>query len=462
MEIPIARTRGNQSALKRHMRLRSATALVIANMIGAGIFTTTGFQAADLRHPLFIFVLWVIGGTLALLGALCYAELGAMMPRAGAEYVYLRETYGPAVGFMSAFVSLVAGFSAPIAAATKSFVIYLAHFFPVLAEDPTVGGVVAVIDLIAVGLVWLLVAIHVRAVQSGTGFNDFMTVFKVGGIVAILLAAVSIGRGDVSNLVTVSPSFQELSKTDTLAAFGTSLIFVMFCFSGWNAAAYVASEMEHPQRDLPRALVLGTATVLLLYLGLNAVYFYGASVDELAGQVEVGLVASRSLFGTTGVSMVTIVLCVSILASASAMTLVGPRVYYALGKDFTPFALLARTRWTGAPAVALVIQGIVTSAIIFSGRVDQIQQYAGFTLTLFASLAVSCVIVLRVRSPEIDRPFRAWGYPVSPILFLAVSGWMMFWAFQGRPVESVLSFITVLVGGLVFALFLRRGKSGGR
>ena len=462
METPIAPTRGNQSALKRHMRLRSAAALVIANMIGAGIFTTTGFQAADLRHPLFIFVLWVIGGTLALLGALCYAELGAMMPRAGAEYVYLRETYGPAVGFMSAWVSLVAGFSAPIASATKSFVIYLAHFFPVLAEDPTVGGVVAVIDLIALGLVLLLVAIHVRAVRSGTGFNDFMTVFKVGGIVLIILAEVSIGRGDVSNLITVSPSFQELSRTDTLAGFGTSLIFVMFCFSGWNAAAYVASEMEHPQRDLPRALLVGTATVLALYLGLNAVYFYGASVDELAGQVEVGLVASRSLFGPTGVSMVTIVLCASILASSSAMTLVGPRVYYALGKSFTPFAFLARTRRSGAPAVALIIQGIVTSIIILSGRVDQIQQYVGFTLTLFASLAVSCVIVLRVRSPEIERPFRAWGYPISPVLFLAMSGWMMYWAFQGRPVESTLSLVTVLVGGLIFALFVRRGSSGGR
>ena len=437
-------------------------ALVIANMIGAGIFTTTGFQAADIRHPMFIFVLWVIGGVLALLGALCYAELGAMMPRAGAEYVYLRETYGPAVGFMSAFVSLVAGLSAPIAAATKSFVIYLGHFSPFLAEDPTVGGVVAVIDLIAVGLVWLLVGIHLRAVRSGTGFNDFMTVFKVGGIVAILLAAASIGRGDVSNLVTVSPSFQALSRTDTLAAFGTSLIFVMFCFSGWNAAAYVAAEMEHPQRDLPRALLLGTATVLLLYLGLNAVYFYGANVDELAGQVDVGLVASRTLFGTTGVSMVTIVLCASILASASAMTLVGPRVYYALGKDFAPFSFLARTRRSGAPAVALIIQGIVTSVIILSGRVDQIQQYAGFTLTLFASLAVSCVIVLRVRSPGLNRPFRAWGYPISPILFLAVSGWMMFWAFQGRPVESVLSFATVLVGGLLFTLFVRRGSSSAR
>ena len=442
------------------MRLRSATALVIANMIGAGIFTTTGFQAADLRHPVFIFVLWVIGGTLALLGALCYAELGAMMPRAGAEYVYLRETYGPAVGFMSAFVSLVAGFSAPVAAALKSFVIYLGHFFPFLAEDATVGGVVAVVDLFAVGLVWLLVGIHIRAVQSGTGFNDFMTVFKVGGIVAIILAAASIGTGDASNLITVSPSFEELSQTDTLAAFGTSLIFVMFCFSGWNAAAYVASEMDYPQRDLPRALLFGTVTVLVLYLGLNAVYFYGASVDQLAGEVEVGLVASRSLFGPTGVSMVTIVLCASILASASAMTLVGPRVYYALGKDFKPFSFLSRTRQTGAPAVALVIQGIVTSIIIFSGRVDQIQQYAGFTLTLFASLAVSCVIVLRVRKPKMARPFRAWGYPLSPVLFLAVSGWIMYWAYQGRPLESTLSFATVLVGGLIFAVFARLGKSG--
>ncbi len=458
----IEATREGHSTLTRHMRLRSATALVIANMIGAGIFTTTGFQAADLGHPLIIFVLWVIGGILALLGALCYAELGAMMPHAGGEYVYLRDTYGPAIGFMSAFVSLVAGFSAAIAAATKSFVIYLGQFFPVLAADPSLGGGLALVDLVAVTVTWLLIGIHLRAVRKGTGFNDFMTVFKVAGIVAILLAAASIGRGDVANLVTVSPSFQELSPTDTLAAFGTSLIFVMFCFSGWNAAAYVASEMEHPQRDLPRSLLMGTATVLILYLGLNAVYFYGASVDQLAGQVEVGLVSSRTLFGDSGVNLVTIVLCASILASASAMTLAGPRVYYALGKDFTPFALLSRTRGSGAPAVALVTQGIVTSIIILSGRVDQIQQYAGFTLTLFASLAVSCVIVLRVRRPELKRPFRAWGYPLSPLLFLAVSVWMMYWAFQGRPVESFLSLLTVLLGGLIFAALVSRKEPGRR
>jgi APA family basic amino acid/polyamine antiporter len=434
------------------MRLRSAVALVVANMIGAGIFTTTGFQAADLRHPGFIFALWIVGGVLALLGALCYAELGAMMPEAGGEYVYLRETYGPAFGFMSAFVSFTAGFSAPIAAATESFVIYLGHFVPFLSEGRMLALGIGVVDLVAVGIVWLLVWIHLRSVRQGTGFNDLMTALKVGGIVAILVAAAAVGGGDTANLVTPSPAFAEIERPEFFAALGTSLIFVMFCFAGWNAAAYVAGEMENPQRDLPRALLLGTTVVLVLYLGLNAVYFYGASVDQLAGEVEVGLVASRTLFGDSGVDLVTIVLCASILASASAMTLAGPRVYYALGKDFRLFAPLARMRSTGAPAVALVAQGVVTSLIILSGRVDQIQQYAGFTISLFAGLAVSCVIVLRIRRPDAERPFRAWGYPLSPVLFIAISAWMMFWAFQGRPLESTLALLTVLAGGIIFAV----------
>ena len=440
------------------MRMRSATALVIANMIGAGIFTTTGFQAGDLGHPGIVLILWIVGGSLALLGALCYAELGAMMPHAGGEYVYLRETYGSAFGFMSAFVSLTAGFSAAIAAATESFTVYLGHFIPFLTEQQLLIGPIGIIDLVAVGVVWLLVIIHMGAVRSGTGFNDFMTVFKVAGIAAILLAAAAFGTGDIGNLTAVSSRFAEMSRTDTFSAFGTSLIFVMFTFSGWNAAAYVAGEMKDPQKDLPKALMLGTVTVLILYLGLNVVYFYGANVDELAGQVEVGLVASRTLFGEWGVGLVTLVLCVSILASASAMTLAGPRVYYALGKDFTPFKVLSRTRSSGAPVIALVTQGVVTSIIILSGRVDQIQQYAGFTLSLFASLAVSCVIVLRVRLPNAERPFKAWAYPLSPVLFLAVSVWMMYWALQGRPVESTLSLLTVILGGIIFAVSVSKKR----
>ncbi len=437
--------------LIRGIGLRSATALVIANIIGAGIFTSTGFQAGALGHPGYIFLLWIVGGILAFCGALCYAELGAAMPRAGAEYVYLKETYGLPFGFMSAFVSLFAGFAAPIASALKSLVRYLTLFFPVLASEPILWGFVNVNDWVAVCLAWILVAIHSRGIRSGIRFNDWITLFKLVGIILIIVAAAAIGKGHVSNLSYVSPAYGAMGLADKLGAFANSLIFVMFCYSGWNASAYVAGEIKAPQKNLPRSLMLGTLIVILLYLGLNAVYFYGANVDALANKVEVGLIAASALFGKAGAVLVTAVLSISLVASASAMTIAGPRVYYALGRDFSPFRLFSRTSTTtGAPAASLLLQGAITSVMILSGRVDQIQQYVGFTLTLFASIAISCVIVLRFRRPQMARPFRAWGYPVTPVLFLAVSAWALIWNFRGRPLESILSLVTVLLGGAIF------------
>ena len=445
------------SGLRKSFRFRSAAALVVANIIGAGIFTTTGFQAADLGHPGWILGLWVMGGVLALAGALCYAELGAAMPEAGGEYVYLRETFGPLVSFMSAFVSLVAGFSAPIAAASKALVGYLSHFFPRLHESRELLSITHQ-DWLAIGLVWLLVAVHTRG-SRGIDMNDLLTLLKVLGIGAILLGAVVWGNGQVENLTHISSSYESLDRGGLLAALGTSLIFVSFCYTGWNAAGYIAAEMEFPQRDLPRALVLGTVFVTLLYLGLNLVYLYGASVDELAGQVEVGIVAGNQLFGATGTSFITVVLACSIFASMSAMTIAGPRVYYAFGRDFEPARTLTLLQpKTRAPWVSLLLQGVVTSLIIVTGTVDQIQQYAGFTLTLFTSLAVASVIILRLRRPELERPFRTWGYPLTPLLFLTVSAWTMVWAFRGRPVESSLALLTVVVGGLVFVLLRHRAS----
>jgi APA family basic amino acid/polyamine antiporter len=436
--------------LHRYIGLRSAVALVVANVIGGGIFTTTGFQAADLGHPGWIFALWIAGGVLALCGALCYAELGAATPGAGAEYVYLRDSYGRAAGFMSAVVSLVAGFSAPIAAAAKSFARYLVHFFPSLEQEtPLVLGVSAN-DLVALALVWTLVAVQLRGARAAMRFGDWLTVFKVAGLVAIVLSAFALGRGSLSNWTVVSPAYAGLSGAGLSGALGTSLVFVMFCYSGWKASAYVASEFEDPQRDLPRGLLIGTGIVVALYLAINAVYFYGADVSELAGVVEVGLVASRRLFGPLGTSLVTVVLLVSLLASASAMTIAGPRVYFALGSDYARFAFLARATSSGAPRTALLVQGVVASAILLLGRVDQIQQYSGFTLTLFASLAVSCVILRRIRRPELPRPFEVVAYPATPLLFLGVSLWMMYWALQGRPLESLLALATVAGAGLLF------------
>lgn len=460
-EEPSGRLAGGRAhaELKRDVGVVAAAAIVVANMIGAGIFTTTGFQAEALGDPRLIYALWVVGGGLALCGALCFAELGAAIPKAGGEYQYLREAFGGSFAFMSALVSLTAGFSAPIASAAKSLFHYLAHLLPVFASDAYRVGTLSLADCAGVALVWLVVAIHARRNAVGLGFMSALTALKVGGIVLLILAAVAVGKGSVASLTAPAPASEARSLADTLAALGTSLVFVMFCYSGWNGASYLAGELRHPGRDLPRALVLGTALVIAAYLGLNLVYFYGAGVSELAGKVEVALVAAENLFGPAATLAVTLVLCVSLLAATSAMTIVGPRVYYAVGRDFPPLAFLARVNpRTGVPSTALVIQGVVASSFIVLGRVDQIQQYAGFTLSLFATLAVASVIVLRIRRPDLPRPFRVPGYPLVPLAFIGVSMWMMLWAFQGRPVESTLGLLTVGIGGLTHPLFRSRTR----
>ncbi len=446
------------TGLARFITLRSAIGLVVANMIGAGIFTTTGFQAADLGHPGLIYLLWIIGGCLAFCGALCFAELGAMMPRAGAEYVYIRESYGNALAFVSAFVALIAGFSAPIAAASKSFIVYLGYFAAPLRENPAFLHI-ELVDLCAIATVWALVVIHCSGARAGIRFSDSVTAFKVVGILVIIAAALFWGEGNSAWIFQKATDYDTKSATDLATVTATSLIFVTFCYLGWNGSAYVASEMKEPQTTLPRSLLIGTGIVTCFYLALNIIYFYGAGVDGLAGQLNVGTVAAENLFGPHGVTLVALVLCVSILASASAMTVAGSRVYFAFGKDSKPLRWLSiSSPNTGSPWPSLVLQGAVVSIIILSGRVDQILQYAGFTLTLFSSIAVSCVIALRIKEPDMPRPFKVWGYPFTPLIFIGASVWTMIWAFRGRPVESSLALFTVAIGGLVFWMIGGRTK----
>lgn len=433
--------------------LHSATALVVANIIGAGIFTTTGFQAAALGHPGLILLLWVVGGILAWCGAMCYAELGAMMPSAGAEYAYLRRTYGPAFGFMSACVSLIAGFSAAIAAALKALVRYVSALVPDLTVDTQVWLGWTLEDGLAILLVWMLVAVHASSLRAGFGFNNLVTLAKVAGITGILLAGFVLGDGSYGHLWVVSDRFRQQSTVDLFAAFSVSLIFVSFCYTGWNAAAYIGHEIDTPQRNLPRALFIGTLLVTVFYLALNVLYFYGADVDRLAGVPGVGLVAAEQLFGPQGVKATVLVLAISIFASASAMTIAGPRVYYALGNDHARLRWLARTRGDSTlPVNALLLQGVVTTLLILSASIDQIIQYAGFTLALFSSLAVSCVLVLRHRLPDLYRPFKVIGYPLTPLLFLTVNTWIMVWSLVGEYWRQSLAALATV--GLAAAVFL--------
>lgn len=301
----------------------------------------------------------------------------------GAEYVYLRESFGYTVAFMSAVVSLVAGFSAPIAAVLKSLVRYLTHFIPQLDQELAIAGIVSLNDLIAVGLAWVLVLIHLRGLKGGIGFNDVVTALKILGIVLLLAAAAFYGEGDLGHLSVVGPSFEDMTLPDRMGAFATSLVFVMFCYAGYNAACYMASEVKDPQRVLPRAILGGTVVVILLYLGLNLFYFYGADVSELAGKVEVGLVAAKHLFGTVGTGAVTVLLIITLLSAASAMTVAGPRVTYAMGKDFPVFSALCRVSpGRGVPSVALVLQGAV---VIMTGGISSHAGVSWRTMSLLGS-----------------------------------------------------------------------------
>jgi APA family basic amino acid/polyamine antiporter len=420
-------------SLSREITIATGTAVVVANVIGSGIFTTSGFIARDLGTPFWFLGVWVIGGMLALAGALSYSEMGAAMPEAGGEYVYLREAYGPLVGYLSGWTSFFIGFSGAIAAACIGFVAYLHHFFPGLEPEKATGKAAALAAL------WALTAAHVAGVGPGSLLQRILTAGKVAAIGGLIAAGALLGKGQAAHFSSSGPAAGSVA---------VSLIFVLYSYSGWNAAAYLAGEMRDPQRSVPRSLLLGTAMVILLYVGLNALYLYALPIPEMSGVLAIGERASVALFGPAATSVVSAILALSILASASAMVFAGPRVYYAMARDSVfPPALGAIHPSFGTPARAIFLQSLWTSVlIIFSRAFEQLVIYTGFALSVFAALAVAALIVLRVRRPDAPRPFRVPLYPWLPAAYVAMSAWIAVYSVRGRPKETLYGVLTVLAG----------------
>ncbi|MBL9013815.1 MAG: amino acid permease [Myxococcales bacterium] len=449
---------------KRRLGLIVTAAIVIANMIGTGVFTSTGFQAAALHDPPTILLAWVVGGVLALCGAAAYAELGSLMPRAGGEYVYLREAYHPAVGFMSGWVSLTAGFSAPIAVAAIAFSRYLAKLFPALHGEPwlatklDVGFTSASLHFgpeqaIAILLIIAITALHSTDTRLGAKVQAGFTIAKVALIVLFILGGVLLGRGDWSNLASQSGGFANVGTM----AFATALIYVSFAYSGWNAAAYIANEVERPERTLPRALMLGTGIVMALYVLLNIVFFYAVPSDVLAEPVfEVGDAAAKALFGSAAGNIVTAVIAIALVSSVSAMIMAGPRVYAAMAVDRALPHQLAHHNRRGVPLTAVITQGVLASLFCVIGDPDVLIRFVGFTLAIFAALTVSAVFVMRRRG--LQSAYRTWGYPVTPILFIAMSAWIAVSQVRAQPKESAIIAAVLLAGALFYVLFVR-GKA---
>jgi APA family basic amino acid/polyamine antiporter len=421
----------------RRIRTPTAALVVVASMVGTGVFTTTGLLLRDLGSPAAVLAAWAVGGLLAVCGALSYAELAAALPRNGGEYQLLGRIYHPAVGFAAGIVSLVVGFSAPLAASALAFGHYLA------AVVPGIAPVTA-----AVALVVLAAALHGVHVRLGVRVQAAATLLELALVVAFLLAGSA--RGDPTRLAA---SHLPVAGVGPFAA---ALVYVSFAYSGWNGAVYLAGEVRSPSRGLPLALVAGTATVAVLYVALNVAFLSAAPAKELVGVVDVAHVAAARLLGPGAGRLVSALIALCLASSVSAMLLAGPRVAQAMGVDHPALSLLARRTRHGGPAFAMAFQAALAVVLLTTASFGALLAYVGFTLSVVTTLAVLGVVVLRWREPALPRPYRTWGYPGTPLLFAGLSTWMVAHAVREKPAASWAGIATLLIAAGGYALVGRR------
>ena len=420
-------------------RHTTVTAIVIANMIGTGVFTSLGFQLLDIRSGFVLLLLWAVGGLVALCGAMTYAELGAALPRSGGEYNFLSRIFHPVAGFVSGWVSATIGFAAPTALAAMTFSAYATHSW---ANEPDAW----VEKAIAIGLVIILTFVHTSSRRNSGGLQSFFTVMKIAAIVVFCVLALMFV--DLPQPVAFLPTAGDTALI-TSAAFAVALIYVSYAYSGWNAATYLSSELEDPQRNLPRILFIGTALVTLLYIALNYVFLRVAPMDAMSGQLEVGFIAAEFAFGERGGQFAGLALATLLISTVSAMTLAGPRVLQVIGEDFAPLRRLATTNADGLPYVAITTQSVLTIVFILTGSFESILVFAGFTLALNSFVTVAGIFWLRYSQPDLPRPYRTFAYPVTPIIYLLLMGWTLAFVLISRPTEAWFG-VALIASGVVF------------
>ncbi|MBO3463347.1 amino acid permease [Aetokthonos hydrillicola Thurmond2011] len=424
----------------KSINLFTATCIVVANMIGTGVFTSLGFQVVDIKSGFVILFLWLVGGIFALCGALAYGELGAAMPRNGGEYYYLSRIYHPVIGFLSGWVSVTVGFAAPIAVAAMSLGQYFTAVFPLFS--PTA---IALLVVIAVSL------IHTRNLQFGSSFQYMFTLLKVLLILVLVFCGFYLAEPQKLGFL---PSTTDVSAIFS-SPFAVSLVYVIYSYSGWNAAVYLANEVEKPEKNVPRALITGTLIVMGLYLLLNLMFLYTTPLEQLAGKLEVGYIAANYIFGANGAKIIGLLISVGLISSISSMVLAGSRVSQVIGEDIGLFKLLAKKNAQGIPNYAILFQLCLVIVLLITSSFESVITYLGFTLTFSSFLTVLGVFVFRFKYSDIPSTYRTWGYPVTPIIFLVISLWMLVFIFSAKPLESLAGFLTLGLG-LIIYFFAKR------
>ena len=421
---------------------RTATAIIIANMVGVGVFTTLGLQLVEIHSLFAVMMLWVIGGIAALCGALSYAELGASLPRSGGEYTFLSEAYHPAAGFVSGWVSATIGFAAPTAAVALAFAKYSEAILPFeLADDSK--------KIIACGLVIILAVLHAFSRRVSGQTQTIFTAIKLIVIAAFIFAAFTLTN--MPQPLDLIPSQEDFSVMKT-TSFGEALILAAFAYTGWNAATYISGEMANPQQDLPRVLLTGTGLVTVLYVFLNLAFLYAAPVDALRNQVDIGYIAADRIFGDTGGRIVGGMLTLLLISTVSAMTLAGPRALQAVGQDYTVMGWLAKSTKEGVPWFAIAFQSAIAVLFILTSSFKTILVFAGSMLAFNSLLAIFGLFLLRWRQPDLPRPYKTWGYPFVPLIYLIITAVTLVFVVFENPKAALGGLGLIVLGLLVWAL----------
>ena len=446
--------------LDRRLGPIDAAAIVVSNVIGGGIFFVPIIVAQMVPSGGAILWVWLLGGALAFAGAMAYAELSALRPRAGGEYVYLREAFGPLAAFLTGWTSFVAGFSGAIAASALAVADYVGRFVPAAADAtpiftvplPFVPLVVSPKALVALVPIVVLSLIHIRGLGPGRIVQNALAGLKAGALTLIIAVGFMMASGNSGP----GPTTTGLPVSGMLLA----LVPIMFTYSGWNAAVYVAEEVRNPGRNVPLALGLGTVTVIVIYVALNGLYLHvlgAAQLAALPGRL-LDVVAER-LFGVAAANAIAVFTIVSLSASISAMTLAGPRVYYAMAQDglFLKSASRVHPRFH-TPAFAIVAQSLWTAVLVLSGSLSQLVSYTGFAVILFSAIAVASLFVIRRRSPDAPRPFRAWGYPWAPAIFVLAGSFMVVNEMIRNGRTAIAGVAVIAAGVPVYFLFQARRR----
>lgn len=427
---------------KTKVGLPTAIAIVVASMVGTGVFGSLGFQVLDIPSGFPIMILWLIGGVISFCGAVCYAEIASVFPRSGGEYHLLTKTWNPFIGFLAGWMSVTVGFAAPIALNATLMGTYLSSIFGIHRLTFSLPAVI------------LVTLIHLGSLTVIGTFHRFFTYSKVALILAFGVLGFALGNSqDISFL----PEEGDMELI-TSGAFAISLVYVLYAYSGWNAATYMMDEVKEPEHNVPLALLIGTIFVTVLYIFLNAAFLYSTPIDDMKGESEVGLIAARSILGPKGGMIMGILISFGLISSISSMVWAGPRVSAAIGRDYPTLRFLERTNMNGIPAIAILIQGTIVVVLVLSATFEQLINYVQGLLTISSLMVVTGIFFLRVKRPEIKRPYKAWGYPLTPAIFALMSGYVLWFQIKERTVEFGWGITTLALGAGVYAAMIQFRK----